>query len=219
MDLSWWLLNLAYAVYVISPVFKEMLKLRLVLLAATVLFIAYGISSGVDSVTWWNIPFGLMHIYQIGLLLKERMNGDLPEELERVREMLFPDLSAVDFRELWDLGHESKLQAQGLIIENGEDLSEVMLIIDGAADVHLDDGGTLRLRPYTLLGEMSLVRGGPASATVTAAGPTTIRSWDRVELLKLGDRKPHVKQAALLLIGQQLAQKMSTEVPKPAALS
>ncbi len=189
--------------------FTDMLKLRLLLLAATVLFIGYGITSGVNTVTWWNIPFGAMHIYQVRKLLKERATGDLNEELERVRNMLFPTLSAADFGQLWSLGYESTIQPNGQIIACGEELTEVMLIVDGAADVHLNDGGKLRLRPYTLLGEMSLVRGGPASASVTAAGPTTIRSWDRTELLKLGDRKPHVKQAALLLIGRQLAQKMS----------
>ena len=209
MDSSWWLLNLAYAVYVVSPVFKDMLRLRLVLLGATALFIAYGVASGIGSVVWWNVPFGLVHLYQIGVLVKERTVGELPEDLEQVRQQLFPTLSPADFSELWELGEEVELLPNQTIIERGTDLSEVMLILDGAADVHLGDA-ILRLRPFALLGEMSLLTGEAASATVTASGPTTLRRWDRLELLLLGDRKPHVQQAALLLISRQLVRKVPT---------
>jgi len=90
IDWGWITLNLAYVIYVVSPVFKKMLQLRLVLLAATIVFIIYGIVAGIWSVVWWNVPFGLMHIWQLSKLIAERRRTALTEEQEAIRTLVGP---------------------------------------------------------------------------------------------------------------------------------
>lgn len=211
MDAAWWALNAAYAAYVVSPVFKEMLRLRLMALVVTILFIVYGFISGIHSIVWWNIAFGGMHLYQIGLLLRERMGVSLTDEDDELRQKLFPTLDAVEFNALWSLGTEHTLVANEVIVEAGAEVDQVSIVIDGAADVDLGDGRFSRLRPDALIGEMSLLRGGPACATVRASGPTVVRSFNHTALLELGEARPVVKDAALILIGRQLAEKIHAD--------
>jgi len=181
MDAAWWALNAAYAAYVVSPVFKEMLR------------------------------FGAMHAYQVALLLRERMGVALSEDDDMLRQKLFPTLDPVAFNALWSLGTERTLVPNEVIMEVDADVDEVHLVVSGAVDVDLGDGRFTRLRPHTLVGEMSLLRGGPACATVRSSGPTTIRSFTHADLLKLGEARPAVKDAALMLIGRQLAEKIHAD--------
>lgn len=211
MGITWWLLNAGYAAYVVSPVFKDILRLRLMALVVSALFIAYGISSGIYPFVWWNLAFSVMHGYQIAMLIIERRGVALSDDDELVRATLFPTLDSIAFSALWELGVDELLQPNKLIVEAGQEIDEVLLVRDGAADVDLGEGRFIRLRPHSLIGEMSMLRGGPACATVRASGPTTVRRFSRAALLELGEERPAIKDAALLLIGRQLAEKIHAD--------
>lgn len=211
MDPAWWALNAAYAAYVVSPVFKDMLRLRFMALIVTVLFMTYGFISGIYSIVWWNIAFGAMHLFQIALLMRERMGVSLSKEDDQIRKKLFPTLDPVEFNALWSMGTERTLGPNEVIVEAGAHVVDMHLILDGAADVDVGEGRLIRLRPLALVGEMSLVSGNVACATVRSAGPTTVRSFNHAALLALGETRPLVKDAALILIGRQLAEKIHAD--------
>ena len=209
IDLGWILLNIAYGVYVVSPAFTRMLPARIVLLAATFLFIAYGLASGVHSVVWWNIPFGLMHIVQIYRLFSARWAVDLDEEEQEIHAKLFPTLDDVNFNELWSLGREELIDSHQKMIVCDERTDRLMLVIDGEVEVTTRAGEVVRLGSLQVVGEMSLVSGEVANATVQSCDPIRVRTWSHRELIELGERNNEVKQAGLLLIGQQLASKVT----------
>ena len=79
-----------------GPFVRLRARIRYALLAATVLFIAYGLVSGVHSVVWWNIPFGLMHVVQIYRLFAARWRVDLDDEEQTIHAALFPTLDDVE---------------------------------------------------------------------------------------------------------------------------
>lgn len=209
VDLGWVFLNVAYAVYLVSPIFTRMLPLRLVLLAATVLFIAYGIVSGVHSVIWWNIPFGLMHIVQIYRLFSARWAVDLDAEERAIHAELFPTLDAVDFNSLWSLGREELIDSHQQMIVCDERTDRLMLVVDGEVKVTTRAGEEVILGSMQVVGEMSLVSGEVANATVESRDPIRVRTWSHRELIELGEKNANIKQAGLLLIGQQLASKVT----------
>lgn len=212
MNWGFWILNAAYLVYVASALFKDMLRLRLVLLLSTIGYIAYGFIAELWPLVWWNIPFGLAQGYQIFLLLKRRMGVNLNEEAEAIRVLMFSELERPEFNVFWQSGYQTVYRSGDTIIEHGQVVDDLMLILEGEADVYPPDhkpDNPIRLGRLRLLGEMSAVSGGTARATVTANGIVRTRNWDRAQLDKLGKDNPAIEKHALLVIGNELTRKLT----------
>ena len=210
MDISatWLLLNAAYAVYAVSGIFKDMLKLRVVLIVATVFFILYGIFADVWSAVWWNLPVGILHSWHVNRLLRARRGVALNDESRAVQLLLFPDLNAVEFHAFWQTGTERTVANQ-VLIAKGNDVKELLLIIDGQVNVDVSDTMAVRLGRTRFVGEMSMLNAAPASATVTAQDEVRYRAWDRQALKALFVDYPQVELALLKAMGQEVARKLS----------
>lgn len=72
VTVGWALLNLAYLLYFVSGLFKDILRLRYLAMIATIFFIAHGIIDRLWSAVWWNIPILLVHLWMIHGLVTER---------------------------------------------------------------------------------------------------------------------------------------------------
>ncbi len=205
MDLV--LLNVAYAVYTASSIFSSIVRLRIVLLIATVLFIAYGVVADSFSLILWNVPFGVLHVYKLYELWNEhRLNTRIGEN-DAYRTLLFPSLSRVDFERLWSSGAQQTVSADSVLVAAGEHPTHVHLIVDGEAEVRTADRA-IRLGRLSLVGEMSLLRGLPASASVAATVPTTTHAWEQGQLVALWEEHGAIREAFLLLIGRDLITKL-----------
>lgn len=215
-DLSWELLtlNAAYVVYVASPVFKEILKLRVVLLIATGFFIAYGIISGIHSVTLWNIPFGLLHLWGIAGLIRERMGVSLSEEAEALRVLLMPGLDRPEFSKLWNSGNQITITNTKFITE-GQPVENVALILDGLVHVTSEAGLDRDLGRFAFVGEQSALMDRPASASVTTVGEARLWSWNQQALKKLVEENEPIRQAWNGALARDLAKKVAP-VPSDA---
>ncbi|MBV9328426.1 MAG: patatin-like phospholipase family protein [Chloroflexi bacterium] len=96
-----------------------------------------------------------------------------------------------------------------LIVE-GEHPKLMFLVLDGFADVFIDGRGAQqqlinRVGPGSILGEMSLLSGEPASATVRATAPLHALTLTRDQVRALADRQPRIYQN----IGANLALKIA----------
>ncbi len=202
------LLNIAYAVYTLSSVFTSMVRLRIVLLIATGFFIAYGVVVDSMSLILWNVPFGILHIINLWRLWREHRRNAQAGEHDAYRALLFPSLSRVEFERLWDISVEETLGPDVALTRAGEHPASLYLVTDGDAVVQLPDGRAVHLGRLSLIGEMSLIRDAPASATVTTGSPTVVRRWDHGELKALWTRHAEVREAFLLLIGKDLITKL-----------
>lgn len=214
VTLAWVLLNMAYLVYVASSACKQMVTLRVVLIIATVFFIAYGITDDIWSVVWWNLPFGFMHGWQLAKLIAERRRTALTEEQEAIRTLLLPSLDPVEFARLWKLGHERSLGDNEELIAEGSVAKALMLVLDGAVEVRFnaDEGHrAVRLGRLSLLGEMSVITGEPASASVFTTGRVRLQCWPRDALIPLDDlqaAEPKVHSALMGMVGRDLVNKL-----------
>ena len=82
---------------------------------------------------------------------------------------LFRDLSRKQLGQIARLADELDVPAGKRLATAGEIGHELFVIIDGHAVVKIGRGRAARLGPGEFFGEMSLVDGGPRSATVEAA--------------------------------------------------
>ena len=208
LDGGWLSLNLAYFVYAVSGLFRDMFRLRLTLLVATMLFIIYGVVAEIWSVFWWNLPVAAVHSWGIWQLLKQRRAINLDAEAEAVRTLLYPDLDRVSFNLMWHTGDERTVSNE-VLIRRDEPVDELLLILDGDVDVDVRDGLVVRLGRLRIVGEMSSVTGSDATATVTANSNVRLRAWNKEKFAQLIDDHPEIERAHLRAIGHELTRKLT----------
>lgn len=208
MNLTWVLLNSAYVFYAVSGMFKEILKLRVVLAMATVLFIGYGALSGIWSVFWWNLPVLAIHVWHIVTILIERNRVNLDDKARAVHTLLLPDLDLVAFSAWWNTG-KNRTVNDATLTQQGVEVTELYLLIDGTVDIYVSGRQVVALGTLRLIGEASTLTGSPASATVTTHGRADLRVWNKAELGELFAKRPEVESAFLRMAGQDLADKLS----------
>ena len=205
---AWLVLNGAYLVYAASALFKDMLRLRVALLIATVLYIVYGAIAPNLSILLWNIPVGLVHTYAVWQLLLAHRGVQLDDEAVAVHTLLFPSLDRVAFNALWQCSHSRIAEDGEILISQGEPVDELSLIMDGEVDVLVDDKALVRLGHVRLIGEISSLRGTTATATVTALGTPRLRVWNKDALQACTDRFPDVDVALLKVMAHEVARKI-----------
>ena len=208
LDGGWLSLNMAYLVYAVSGLFRDMLRLRLTLLLATLLFIIYGVVAEIWSVFWWNLPVGAVHTWGIWMLLKQRRSVNLDAEAEAVRTLLYPDLDRVAFNLMWHAGEERSVSNE-VLIRRDEPVDELLLILDGDVDVDVRDDLVVRLGRLRIVGEMSSVTGSNATATVTANNNVRLRAWNKEKFARLIEEHPEIERAHLRAIGHELTRKLT----------
>jgi len=214
VTLTWVLLNTAYAVYVASSMCKRMISLRVVMIVATALFIAYGALASIWSIVWWNIPFGLMHMWQLAKLLSERRGTVLNTEQEAIRTLLLPSLEDVEFARLWRLGEERTFADDQLLVAEGAVPDALMLVLDGTVEVRFSEHSAhppVPLGRLSLLGEMSVLTGEPSMASVNTVGPVRMHWWPGDALTPLDElrvREPKIHAALMGMVGRDLVKKL-----------
>lgn len=201
-----WFLNLIYVVYVAAPMLKDELWLRTLLVINAIGFIVWGGLIENGSVMFWNALFGLVSVLAIIRLLRERRVIELHDDLETVKQHLLPSLTNREFLTFWGMGRTWETDSE--LTVQGEDVSDLMFILEGEAAVRNDGAEIARVGSMDFVGEMSFVSGEPASATVSPLGTMKIHSWDRSDLEMLSELEPKVVEPLLTGINRDLVGKV-----------
>lgn len=126
----------------------------------------------------------------------------------RLRETpLVEDLDDSEIRRVTEAGAERSVPAGELLLEEGQSRSKLLVILDGEVEVikDLDTGDEqclVCLGAHSVLGEMGLLRGLPASATV--------RTTRETRIFELGYETFH----DLLADGETAAYKMTVNIAR-----
>jgi CRP/FNR family transcriptional regulator, cyclic AMP receptor protein len=99
-----------------------------------------------------------------------------------------------------DLATETTFDAAAELVREGEPGDSFLILRSGVAEV-LKDGGTIReLGPGDFLGEISLIDGGPRTATVRATEPITALVIGREDFTTLLERHPSIRLELLMAL-------------------
>jgi CRP-like cAMP-binding protein len=118
---------------------------------------------------------------------------------------LFSDLPPRFIKRLADRMQEERFMEGTSVVRKGEAGETFYVILQGEAKVVNDDGRTVaRLLPGDFFGEISLMDGGPRTATVQTETPLTALTLSRKNFRSLLESEPKVtarllKHAAMLL--------------------
>jgi CRP-like cAMP-binding protein len=106
-----------------------------------------------------------------------------------------PLFSGFDRRRMERLGmlaDEVDVPAGKVLMRQGESGSDMMVVVRGSVAVERDGNRLNTLGPGDFFGEIALVDGGPRTATVTAAEPTTLLVISHRDFHSMMDEFPEV---------------------------
>jgi CRP/FNR family cyclic AMP-dependent transcriptional regulator len=117
---------------------------------------------------------------------------------------LFAGISAAGLEELGGIADEVEVRAGTVLTHEGYREGFFFVIVTGR--VRIERGGKLinTLGPGEFLGEISLLDGGPRTATATAESECRLLSMTYQMFHELLDNAPEIRAAILEAVGQRL---------------
>merc|ERR1711870_145086 len=117
-------------------------------------------------------------------------------------------MSEDNFKKLYAHSQVFVAESQQELVRAG-DVSDIVLVLEGEAEMLLPDGRTTSVGPHSLLGTISFVSGATAAATILAVPGSKYILWRREELKKLLASEPAIAKCLDLRIGEELMHKLS----------
>jgi CRP-like cAMP-binding protein len=106
---------------------------------------------------------------------------------------LFAGLPPRHLKRIGDLTEEVRFMEGATVVRQGDAGDTFFVILEGEAKVASPSGRVVnRLRPGEFFGEISLLDGGPRTASVVAETPLRLLALSRSSLLRLVQREPAV---------------------------
>ena len=204
--------HLSYTLTGLSFFMRDILLLRVLSIGACAVGIVYGylIPSGpLWLVIFWLILFLAINVGRLIHLILERRGVSFSEEERELYRTVFHRFAPVDFLKLIRLGAWRSAGPGEHLTRQGEALEDLKLIYNGEVAIERDGAEVARSRDGTLVGEMSYVQGGNATATVRVLKPTRYLSWPRKELRRLLKRNPAMDLAMQTVFSMDLTRKLT----------
>ncbi len=179
-----YVLNAGYLFMLIALTIRNILFLRVTLISAQALLIAYNLVTGNYMILMWNCLFLAINLFQVIDLLRKRRPVAIPEEIQDIYDTTFPEMSKREFLYFWQIGNVASYQ-EGILVEEGFPQERVMLVLAGTASVLKSGRKIAELTRGNFVAEMSFLSGDPASADVVCESPVKTINWNQEKLRNL----------------------------------
>lgn len=194
---------------------RDVLRLRMLLVAAQAVLAVYTFRLGVPAIWRWNLLFVAINAYWAVRILRERRAVTVPEALRPLHEDTFRAMSPSEFLRFWGLG--TPVEARDAVLTTEGDFPDALwIVVRGRAAVRRGATTIARLTDGQFAGEMSLVTGRPANATVVVEGGATLRSWGAPVLRELEGAEPRLWSRLQAVLGTDLVGKVRRGDPVDA---
>lgn len=203
--------NLSFGLTAVSFYVRDMLALRAISIVAGAVGVLYNYflpQGTLWLVIFWLCVFILINAFRIGHLIIERRGVSFSDEERELFETVFKNFAPVEFMKLLRLGEWRSREADQVLAVEGEAVEELTLIYNGEVIVEKGGAEISRSRDGAMIGEMTFIQGGHATATVRAARPTRYIAWSQEELKKLLKRNPTMDIALSTVFSIDLTRKL-----------
>lgn len=174
--LAWAFENLQWLLLIAAMLPARLVRVRVGVAAAAVAgILAYGLFSVRVAPLFWSVLLLLVNL----VLLLQFMRGNAkvrfsPDE-EPMLDALLAGLPRARARHFLDQGHWLTGRPGETLIREGEPVTHLFYIADGEAQVTSQGRAVAHVGPGDLVGEVTVLSGESASATITLTRPT--RMW------------------------------------------
>ena len=208
--------HFSYALVALSFLLRDILLLRLVAIVASTCNVTYslGVTPPNLIAAFWQSIFILINVTWSCRLIFERRGVRFSEEEKELYQSLFQNFTALEFMKLVRICRWKQAEAGDVLTELGEEPKDVMLIYNGEIEADLPDGRKPHYRDGTFIGEISFIKGGPATATVRTVVATRYVSWPKDELRGLLRRNPAMAATLQTVFTEDLTRKLIVKRPE-----
>ena len=141
----------------------------------------------------WTIIFIIINLVQIMIIFCERRELFIPEQIRDLYENIFHTKTSREFLHFWAKGELMHVDDKTLI-SKGDNQENLMLILNGTAEVIRDDKKIATLERGQFIAEISYITGKPASADVLVPNELTFYIWDKKSLNELRRKNSNIMQ-------------------------
>ena len=214
MNWNFYLFQLANVLFCLSYAVRDILWLRLLSVVAGFSLLPYflwGPKGCQNAPIFWQTVYILINGWNLFVLLRERRMIPLSADQERLRQLVFQDLSQREAHHLLSMAEWKRFAPDEVIIESGVISEKLVVLFNGHAAVRVQDNQIATLRDGQFIGEISYLTGGPTTADVVAVSEVVTAVWQRGDLQNLFQRSPAIGQKLQNTLGQDMARKLSSK--------
>lgn len=202
----------SFLITALSFALRDMMALRIFAVLSGAIGIAYNylIPAGpLWLVIFWLTVFIAINLVRIVGIVLERRAIDFTDEEAELRDTVFPNFSPVEFKKLIRIGQWQQIDAGEVLTEQGQVIGGLKLLYNGEVRVERDGAEIGTARDGAMIGEISFIQGGPATATVVSTKPCRFISWPGEELRRLLTRNPAMDVAMKHVFSVDLMRKLT----------
>jgi Cyclic nucleotide-binding domain len=157
---------------------------------------------------WWGLLV-VVSLVRLAFATSRRPGRPLTAEERLFRDRAVPTLSPGQVRRLLDIGRWREVIAGTTLTRAGERVAELGFITRGQVDIVVDGRKVAECGPGTLVGEIGMSTGAPATATAVCATPVRYLSFEAQRLYRLLDSHVDLQDAVELAIEKSLSDKLT----------
>ncbi len=192
------LIHFAFLLLGLSYVLRDILRLRLVAMTASVLMILFNLVAydrPIWVIIWWNLAFIGINTTHVLMILRERSRFRLSVMERAIRDAAFPGLEPHEFLKMIALAEIGSVEEGEFLVRQDETPADLVLLFRGHANVLRDGKLIASVGDATFLGEMAYLTGEVASASVVSSAPGVVVRWPVAPLRKLARKAPAVERS------------------------
>ena len=202
----------SFALTALSFFVRDMIFLRSLAIISCLVGITYNYFIPVGPlwlVIFWLSVFICVNCYRIiGIILERRSIKFNDEELE-LHETVFQNFTPLEFMKLMRIAEWHSVEIGHQFAEQGSMIEGLKLLFNGEVTIQRNGEELGRGRDGSMIGEMSFIRGGAATATVLATHPCRYVNWPKDELSSLLRRNPSMDIAMKHVFSLDLTRKLA----------
>ncbi len=205
----------SFALTAFSFYVRDMLVLRGVAVASGIVGIAYNYwlpAGPLWLVIFWLTVFIMINAFRIAGIVVEHRSIAFTDEERELLETVFRSFTAVEFMKLMRIGDWRSVEPGHRFAEQGTRIEGLKLLFNGEVAIERDGEEVGRVRDGSMIGEMSFIQGGAATATVSATRPCRYVVWPKEDLKKLLKRNPSMDIAMKHVFSLDLTRKLAGPV-------
>ena len=204
------LINLSNIVFLVAFSVRDVLKLRILAIVGEGLTLPYYYLQTVK--LWppivWGVAFMLVNAIRIVAIALERRPVVLNDREEQLYRVAFSSIDKREFLRLVSLARLVDCSPGEVILRQGQQISEAVVVIDGDIEAILSGNTRLAIRPGQLIGDVSAYSGLASPADVVARGRCSLARWDLRHVREFTANRPELRANLLRIVSMDLAAKL-----------
>jgi CRP-like cAMP-binding protein len=202
--------HIAYLLLAISYLLTSMYWLRVVAIISMFCEILYFTYTGGNLLTGivWTVVFIFINLYQLYLLIQEKMSLRLPEKEGPLLREALTGLDDAQISRLLKAAEWKDFQRGEILTKQDAPVDALYFLCSGRANVEVNRSLVTYLEKGSFIGEIAYLTGNPATATVVVEEQSRVLKFSKMRMAKVTAADPQINGIIYQLLGRDLAMKM-----------